>query len=214
MKKFNKAQKIFLGEVALLIASLMVGCKENSKEPQIITDAKVALNYYVIHYASNPAEFKVIDLDTLLVNDSLCVLDVQYIAENDKGGHINAKGQYLYLTYKGHKYSYFVDGLNNRYDVTKLYQTEDSFGDLKTQFLCAPIRVIKTLEDVDDATILVGADDLSSKYFGKRKNLSHGDSLYYNACILTEIVSDDVPQIDKADLTNIKPIEVVDMSKK
>lgn len=202
--------------MAIMIAIFfIVSCSSKPKEPQIVTDAKVALNYYITHHANNPDEFKVIDLDTLLVNDSLCVLDVQYIAENDKGGHINAKGQYLYLTYKGHKYSYFVDGLNNRYDVTKLYQTEDSFADLKTQFfLCAPIRVIKTLEDVDDATILVGADDLSSKYFGKRKNLSHGDSLYYNACILTEIVSDDVPQIDKADLTNIKPIEVVDMSKK
>lgn len=201
--------------MAIMIAVFfIVSCSSKPKEPQIVTDAKVALNYYITHHANNPAEFKVIDLDTLLVNDSLCVLDIQYIAENDKGGHINAKGQYLYLTYKGHKYSYFVDGLNNRYDVTKLYQTEGSFGDLKTQFLCAPIRVIKTLEDVDDATILAGADDLSSKYFGKRKNLSHGDSLYYNACILTEIVSDDVPQIDKADLTNIKPIEVVDMSKK
>lgn len=207
-------KKILIFLAIMIAVFFIVSCSSKPKEPQIVTDAKVALNYYITHHANNPAEFKVIDLDTLLVNDSLCVLDIQYIAENDKGGHINAKGQYLYLTYKGHKYSYFVDGLNNRYDVTKLYQTEGSFGDLKTQFLCAPIRVIKTLEDVDDATILAGADDLSSKYFGKRKNLSHGDSLYYNACILTEIVSDDVPQIDKADLTNIKPIEVVDMSKK
>lgn len=207
-------KKVLMFLAIMIAVFFIVSCSSKPKEPQIVTDAKVALNYYITHHANNPAEFKVIDLDTLLVNDSLCVLDIQYIAENDKGGHINAKGQYLYLTYKGHKYSYFVDGLNNRYDVTKLYQTEGSFGDLKTQFLCAPIRVIKTLEDVDDATILAGADDLSSKYFGKRKNLSHGDSLYYNACILTEIVSDDVPQIDKADLTNIKPIEVVDMSKK
>lgn len=207
-------KKVLMFLAIMIAVFFIVSCSSKPKEPQIVTDAKVALNYYITHHANNPAEFKVIDLDTLLVNDSLCVLNIQYIAENDKGGHINAKGQYLYLTYKGHKYSYFVDGLNNRYDVTKLYQTEGSFGDLKTQFLCAPIRVIKTLEDVDDATILAGADDLSSKYFGKRKNLSHGDSLYYNACILTEIVSDDVPQIDKADLTNIKPIEVVDMSKK
>lgn len=214
MQKFNMTQKIFLGVVALLIASLMVGCKESSKEPQIITDAKVALNYYVTHYASNPTEFKVIGLDTLVTNDSLCILDIHYITENEKGGHTNAKGQYIYLTYKGKKHSFFVDGINDRYDATKMYLDTLLLTDLKCKSLCAPIRFGRTLEDLNDVAILVGAEDLEAKYFKNRTNLTHRDSLYYNACILTELYSSDVPQIEKVDLANIKPIEVVDMSKK
>lgn len=207
--------KKILSVMAILVAAIfMMACKEEPKEPQIVNDSKVALNYYIAHYASNPAEFKVIGLDTLIVNDSLCILDVQYITENEKGGHTNAKGQYVYLTYKGKKYSYFVDGIKDRYDATKMYLDDFNFGDLKGKSLCAPIRFVKTLSDAEDMAILVGADDINAKYFGNRKNLSHGDSLYYNACTLTEIFAGDVPQIDKADISNIKPIEVVDMSKK
>lgn len=174
-------------------------------EPKIVTDAKSALNYYVSRSASNPEDFKVVALDTAVVNDSLCILNVQYVTENDRGGHVNAKGQYVYLLNNGIKKNFFVDGINLMYDVTKLYILDD--------VITAPIRYVKSPTDLEPPAIMVGANEYFNKYVYGRKKLSHADSLFVCVCILADVYADlgNVPQLDNVDLSKVQPIKVIDL---
>lgn len=182
--------------------------KAGADEPTIVTEAKAAFNYYVSRSASNPEEFKVIALDTAVVNDSLCILNVQSVSETDKGGHVNAQGQYVYLRNNGIKKNFFVDGINLRYDVTKLGVADD--------VITAPIRYVKSLADLESPAIMVGADEFFDKYACGRKRLSHIDSLYICASILADVYADldNVPQLNGVDLSKVKPIKVIDVTQK
>lgn len=204
--------------LSLLALCTAISCanKGNCQEFSIIEDSKKALNYYIAHYASNPTDFKVIGMDTLVANDSLCILGVQYVTENKTGGHVNAKGQYVYLTtHDGEKYSYFLDGIEERYDAMKM-RVENVSGLENTKALVAPLTTIESPEDFGDIAIMIGAEDLWGKYVDKHKNLSHYDSLYYCSRILTDIHVEmgDAPQVNNVDLRGTAPVKVYDITTK
>lgn len=107
--------------LSMLLAVVMVGsftsCNPQkdgnklqiSQKEKFLKEAKDGLNEYIKDRAYNPDAFKVSDSTVVYLTDSACVIKFRYLAENQFGGHINAKAQWIWLSFDGNTYRSWQD---------------------------------------------------------------------------------------------------------
>ena len=140
----------------LLLSVMMIGvvssCKSEKKaEPKkelsvsekLLIEAKNGLKNYINDRARNPETFKTSDMMVEYLSDSACVIKFRFIAENQFGGHVNEKAQWIWLKYNGDTYQSWQDTSDDDIcEFGKRYLQDDDVLDPSLTIVC--LDVIET----------------------------------------------------------------------
>ena len=112
--------------------------KELSAKDELLIEAKNGLKNYINDRARNPETFKTSDMRVEYLSDSACVIKFRYVAENQFGGHVNEKTQWIWLKYNGDTYQSWQDSTDDDiYEFGEPYLMEDKISQsLMTVNLC------------------------------------------------------------------------------
>lgn len=142
--------------ISFLLSVVMIGvvssCKSEKKaEPtkelsasdKLLAEAKNGLKNYINDRARNPETFKTSDMRVEYLSDSACVIKFRCIAENEFGGHVNGKAQWIWLKYNGDTYQSWQDTTNDDIlEFGKRYLKDDDVLDPSLTTAC--LDVIET----------------------------------------------------------------------
>lgn len=142
--------------ISFLLSVMMIGvvssCKSEKKaEPtkelsasdKLLIEAKNGLKDYINEWARNPETFKTSDMRVEYLSDSACVIKFRFVAENQFGGHVNEKAQWIWLKYNGDTYQSWQDTSDDDIcEFGKRYLQDDDVLDPSLTIVC--LDVIET----------------------------------------------------------------------
>lgn len=186
----------------LLLSVMMMGvvssCKsDNKKEPKkelsakdkLLIEAKNGLKNYINDRARNPETFKTSDMRVEYLSDSACVIKFRFVAENQFGGHVNEKAQWIWLKYNGDTYQSWQDTSDDDIcEFGKRYLQDDDVLDPSLTIVC--LDVIET-------------DQYARSLLVKNNVLSFDNSYGVLYCIIKKI-GEKVKENKNTDISSLK----------
>ena len=186
----------------LLLSVLMIGvvssCKsENKAEPkkelsakdELLIEAKNGLKNYINDRARNPETFKTSDMRVEYLSDSACVIKFRFVAENQFGGHVNEKAQWIWLKYNGDTYQSWQDTSDDDIcEFGKRYLQDDDELDPSLTIVC--LDVVET-------------DQYARSLLVKNNVLSFDNSYGVLYCIIKKI-GEKVKENKNTDISSLK----------
>ena len=186
----------------LLLSVMMIGvvssCKsENKTEPkkelsakdELLIEAKNGLKNYINDRARNPETFKTSDMRVEYLSDSACVIKFRFVAENQFGGHVNEKAQWIWLKYNGDTYQSWQDTSDDDIcEFGKRYLQDDDVLDPSLTIVC--LDVIET-------------DQYARSLLVKNNVLSFDNSYGVLYCIIKKI-GEKVKENKNTDISSLK----------
>ena len=171
----------------LLLSVMMIGvissCKsENKTEPkkelsakdELLIEAKNGLKNYINDRARNPETFKTSDMRVEYLSDSACVIKFRFVAENQFGGHVNEKAQWIWLKYNGDTYQSWQDTSDDDIcEFGKRYLQDDDVLDPSLTIVCLDV---------------IGTDQYARSLLVKNNVLSFDNSYGVLYCIIRKLV--------------------------
>ena len=197
--KFTSMKKVI---IFLLLSVMMIGvvssCKsENKTEPkkelsakdELLIEAKNGLKNYINDRARNPETFKTSDMRVEYLSDSACVIKFRFVAENQFGGHVNEKAQWIWLKYNGDTYQSWQDTSDDDIcEFGKRYLQDDDVLDPSLTIVC--LDVIET-------------DQYARSLLVKNNVLSFDNSYGVLYCIIKKI-GEKVKENKNTDISSLK----------
>ena len=197
--KFTSMKKVIM---FLLLSVMMMGvvssCKsENKAEPkkelsakdELLIEAKNGLKNYINDRARNPETFKTSDMRVEYLPDSACVIKFRFVAENQFGGHVNEKAQWIWLKYNGDTYQSWQDTSDDDIcEFGKRYLQDDDVLDPSLTIVC--LDVIET-------------DQYARSLLVKNNVLSFDNSYGVLYCIMKKI-GEKVKENKNTDISSLK----------
>ena len=197
--KFTSMKKVIM---FLLLSVMMIGvvssCKsENKTEPkkelsakdELLIEAKNGLKNYINDRARNPETFKTSDMRVEYLSDSACVIKFRFVAENQFGGHVNEKAQWIWLKYNGDTYQSWQDTSDDDIcEFGKRYLQDDDVLDPSLTIVC--LDVIET-------------DQYARSLLVKNNVLSFDNSYGVLYCIIKKI-GEKVKENKNTDISSLK----------
>ena len=188
--------------IFLLLSVMMIGvvssCKsENKTEPkkelsakdELLIEAKNGLKNYINDRARNPETFKTSDMRVEYLSDSACVIKFRFVAENQFGGHVNEKAQWIWLKYNGDTYQSWQDTSDDDIcEFGKRYLQDDDVLDPSLTIVC--LDVIET-------------DQYARSLLVKNNVLSFDNSYGVLYCIIKKI-GEKVKENKNTDISSLK----------
>ena len=186
----------------LLLSVMMIGvvssCKrENKTEPkkelsakdELLIEAKNGLKNYIKDRARNPETFKTSDMRVEYLSDSACVIKFRFVAENQFGGHVNEKAQWIWLKYNGDTYQSWQDTSDDDIcEFGKRYLQDDDVLDPSLTIVC--LDVVET-------------DQYARSLLVKNNVLSFDNSYGVLYCIIKKI-GEKVKENKNTDISSLK----------
>ena len=186
----------------LLLSVMMIGvvssCKsENKAEPkkelsakdELLIEAKNGLKNYINDRARNPETFKTSDMRVEYLSDSACVIKFRFVAENQFGGHVNEKAQWIWLKYNGDTYQSWQDTSDDDIcEFGKRYLQDDDELDPSLTIVC--LDVVET-------------DQYARSLLVKNNVLSFDNSYGVLYCIIKKI-GEKVKENKNTDISSLK----------
>ena len=197
--KFASMKKVIM---FLLLSVMMIGvvssCKsENKAEPkkelsakeELLIEAKNGLKNYINDRARNPETFKTSDMRVEYLSDSACVIKFRFVAENQFGGHVNEKAQWIWLKYNGDTYQSWQDTSDDDIcEFGKRYLQDDDELDPSLTIVC--LDVVET-------------DQYARSLLVKNNVLSFDNSYGVLYCIIKKI-GEKVKENKNTDISSLK----------
>ena len=188
--------------MSLLLSVMMIGvvssCKsENKTEPkkelsakdELLIEAKNGLKNYINDRARNPETFKTSDMRVEYLSDSACVIKFRFVAENQFGGHVNEKAQWIWLKYNGDTYQSWQDTSDDDIcEFGKRYLQDDDELDPSLTIVC--LDVVET-------------DQYARSLLVKNNVLSFDNSYGVLYCIMKKI-GEKVKENKNTDISSLK----------
>ena len=184
--------------LAVMIIGVISSCKsENKTEPKkelsakdgLLIEAKNGLKNYINDRARNPETFKTSDMRVEYLSDSACVIKFRFVAENQFGGHVNEKAQWIWLKYNGDTYQSWQDTSDDDIcEFGKPYLRDDDELDPSLTIVC--FDVIET-------------DQYARSLLVKNNVLSFDNSYGVLYCIIKKI-GEKVKENKNTDISSLK----------
>ena len=163
--------------------------KELSVSEKLLIEAKNGLKNYINDRARNPETFKTSDMMVEYLSDSACVIKFRFIAENQFGGHVNEKAQWIWLKYNGDTYQSWQDTSDDDIcEFGKRYLQDDDVLDPSLTIVC--LDVIET-------------DQYARSLLVKNNVLSFDNSYGVLYCIIKKI-GEKVKENKNTDISSLK----------
>lgn len=169
--------------LSMLLAVVMVGSviscnpQKGGNKPQIspkeefLKEAKNGLNEYIKDNTYNPNAFKMSESKVVYLTDSACVIKFRFLAENQFGGHINGKAQWIWFNFDGNTYRSWQDNTDE-----DLYEFGDRWID--EQQLNPAMANLKFR--------MIEEDSIARKMMVKRNTLDFNNDFAELYCIVME----------------------------
>ena len=163
--------------------------KELSVKDKLLIEAKNGLKNYINDRARNPETFKTSDMRVEYLSDSACVIKFRFVAENQFGGHVNEKAQWIWLKYNGDTYQSWQDTSDDDIcEFGKPYLRDDDELDPSLTIVC--LDVIET-------------DQYARSLLVKNNVLSFDNSYGVLYCIIKKI-GEKVKENKNTDISSLK----------
>ena len=163
--------------------------KELSAKDKLLIEAKNGLKNYINDRARNPETFKTSDMRVEYLSDSACVIKFRFVAENQFGGHVNEKAQWIWLKYNGDTYQSWQDTSDDDIcEFGKRYLQDDDVLDPSLTIIC--LDVIET-------------DQYARSLLVKNNVLSFDNSYGVLYCIIKKI-GEKVKENKNTDISSLK----------
>ena len=163
--------------------------KELSAKDKLLIEAKNGLKNYINDRARNPETFKTSDMRVEYLSDSACVIKFRFVAENQFGGHVNEKAQWIWLKYNGDTYQSWQDTSDDDIcEFGKRYLQDDDVLDPSLTIVC--LDVIET-------------DQYARSLLVKNNVLSFDNSYGVLYCIIKKI-GEKVKENKNTDISSLK----------
>ena len=189
---------IMLLLLSVMIIGVVSSCKsENKTEPkkelsakdELLIEAKNGLKNYINDRARNPETFKTSDMRVEYLSDSACVIKFRFVAENQFGGHVNEKAQWIWLKYNGDTYQSWQDTSDDDIcEFGKRYLQDDDELDPSLTIVC--LDVVET-------------DQYARSLLVKNNVLSFDNSYGVLYCIMKKI-GEKVKENKNTDISSLK----------
>ena len=163
--------------------------KELSAKDKLLIEAKNGLKNYINDRARNPETFKTSDMRVEYLSDSACVIKFRFVAENQFGGHVNEKAQWIWLKYNGDTYQSWQDTSDDDIcEFGKRYLQDDDVLDPSLTIVC--LDVVET-------------DQYARSLLVKNNVLSFDNSYGVLYCIIKKI-GEKVKENKNTDISSLK----------
>ena len=163
--------------------------KELSAKDKLLIEAKNGLKNYINDRARNPETFKTSDMRVEYLSDSACVIKFRFVAENQFGGHVNEKAQWIWLKYNGDTYQSWQDTSDDDIcEFGKRYLQDDDELDPSLTIVC--LDVVET-------------DQYARSLLVKNNVLSFDNSYGVLYCIMKKI-GEKVKENKNTDISSLK----------
>lgn len=163
--------------------------KELSAKDELLIEAKNGLKNYINDRARNPETFKTSDMRVEYLSDSACVIKFRFVAENQFGGHVNEKAQWIWLKYNGDTYQSWQDTSDDDIcEFGKRYLQDDDELDPSLTIVC--LDVVET-------------DQYARSLLVKNNVLSFDNSYGVLYCIIKKI-GEKVKENKNTDISSLK----------
>ena len=163
--------------------------KELSAKDKMLIEAKNGLKNYINDRARNPEMFKTSDMRVEYLSDSACVIKFRFVAENQFGGHVNEKAQWIWLKYNGDTYQSWQDTSDDDIcEFGKRYLQDDDELDPSLTIVC--LDVVET-------------DQYARSLLVKNNVLSFDNSYGVLYCIMKKI-GEKVKENKNTDISSLK----------
>ena len=163
--------------------------KELSAKDELLIEAKNGLKNYINDRARNPETFKTSDMRVEYLSDSACVIKFRFVAENQFGGHVNEKAQWIWLKYNGDTYQSWQDTSDDDIcEFGKRYLQDDDVLDPSLTIVC--LDVVET-------------DQYARSLLVKNNVLSFDNSYGVLYCIIKKI-GEKVKENKNTDISSLK----------
>ena len=197
--KFTSMKKVIMFLLlSVMIMGVVSSCKSEKKaEPKkelsakdkLLIEAKNGLKNYINDRARNPETFKTSDMRVEYLSDSACVIKFRFVAENQFGGHVNEKAQWIWLKYNGDTYQSWQDTSDDDIcEFGKRYLQDDDVLDPSLTIVC--LDVVET-------------DQYARSLLVKNNVLSFDNSYGVLYCIIKKI-GEKVKENKNTDISSLK----------